>query len=386
MISLLVVGDARPADLRMRPAGHLERLGVLTLLGQRAAAVDVHRRRVTLADGQSLPYDRLLFATGADPRPIKAQGLELKQISFMRTMAQVEAMRAALPRVRRALVLGGGLVGFKAAYSLLRRAIPVTMLIASDYPLALQVDRTTGGLILEALRRHGLEVRVGVEATAFEGREAVERARTSDGATLPCDLVVIGKGVLPARGPVPREAVAVDLGILVDERLETSCPGVYAAGDAAESVDLARGCRWVNALWPEAAEQGRVAGANMAGRAVAYPGSLSRNVIRIFDLDVMTAGLVSPPPGPGFEILERHDARRRTHRRLVFQGARLVGFSLVNAVEQGGVLTALIRSRTPVDGPRERLLAPGFNFGSLPVRGLPAPPPPPRTAPRRAAA
>lgn len=381
MISLLLEGAARPSDLPLRPPDGFTRLGARALLGQRATAIDAHRRQVHLADGQTVAFDRLLIATGADPRSINAEGLDLEQISAMRTVGQVEAMLAALPRVRRALVLGGGLVGFKAAYSLLRRGLPVTMLIASDYPLALQVDATAGAMILEELRRHGLEVRVGVEARAFEGRKAVERARISDGSTLACDLVVVGKGVRPARAPVPREAVAVDLGILVDEHLETTCPGIYAAGDVAESVDLARDTRWVNALWPEAVEQGRVAGANMAGRRVTYPGSLSRNVIRIFGLDLMTAGLVTPPAAPEFDILSSVDRRLGTYRKLVFRGERLVGFTLVNAVEQGGVLTALIRSRTPVEGPRARLLAPGFNFAALLTRGRQA-----HTLPRPAAA
>jgi NADPH-dependent 2,4-dienoyl-CoA reductase/sulfur reductase-like enzyme len=156
--------------------------------------------------------------------------------------------------------------------------------------------------------------------------------------------------------------LAVDLGLVVDQFLQTSTPHVFAAGDAAESIDVARETRWVNAIWPEAAAQGRVAGINMAGRPVPYNRSLSRNVIRIFDLDVMTAGVVDPQVIEGAEVLTRFDPLRRVYRKLVFQGDRLVGMSMVNAIEQGGVLTALIQNRIPVTGPRERLLEPGFNY------------------------
>jgi NADPH-dependent 2,4-dienoyl-CoA reductase/sulfur reductase-like enzyme len=178
-------------------------------------------------------------------------------------------------------------------------------------------------------------------------------------------MVVIGKGVFPARGFVPKDKIRVDAGILVDDHMQTSAPGVYAAGDVAESIDIARRTPWVNAIWPEAVAQGRIAGMNMAGHPAAYPGSLGRNVIRIFGLDVMTAGLVAPAESEGLDVYSVTNARARTHRKLIFKEDRLVGMVLVNSIEQGGVLTALIQSATPVRAPREALLRPGFNFRQL---------------------
>ena len=311
------------------------------------------------------PFDRLLIATGADPRRIKADGLDLKNIFFMRTESHVRQMLAALPAVRKALVLGGGLVGFKASYGLLRRGIQVTMLIRSGYPLSMQVDPEAGRMIWDELKAHGLDVRLGVEATAFEGKDTVSRAHLSDGTLISCDMVVIGKGVFPARGFVPKEKIKVDAGIVVDEHMQTSAPGVFAAGDVAESADIARKTPWVNAIWPEAVAQGRIAGVNMAGRRTAYKGSLSRNVIRIFGMDVMTAGLITPPAAEGFDILSIKDSRTKTYRKMVFRGDRLAGMVMVNAIEQGGVLMSLIQSEAPVRLPRAALLKPGFNFKQL---------------------
>ncbi len=256
-------------------------------------------------------------------------------------------------------------MGFKAAYGLLRRGLPVTLLIRSGHPLSMQVDETAGRMIQATLAAHGLDVRVGTAVSAFEGRGRVERARLSDGGAVPCDIVVIGKGVLPALGFVPREFIDVDLGIRVDAHMRTSAPDIYAAGDVAQSVDIARQTGWVNAIWPEAAAQGRLAGWNMAGRPVAYEGSLSRNVIRIFDLDVMTAGLIAPPAGDGYHTASEADPRTGTYRRLVFRGDILVGMTLVNAIEQGGLLVSLIRGRTPIRPAPRALLDPGFNFGKL---------------------
>jgi NAD(P)H-nitrite reductase large subunit len=364
MISMVLEGSVAPEKLPIRAAGFYEELGIAPVLGSRVTAIDVDNRTVSV-NGKSYPYDKLLIASGADPRRIKAGGLELKNIFFMRTEAHVRRMLTALPDIKKALVLGGGLVGFKASYGLLRRGIPVTMLIRSGHPLSMQVDAEAGRMIAEELKAYGLEVRVGVEAEAFEGNGAVAAARLSDGTRLPCDMAVIAKGVFPARGFVPKEKIKVDAGILVDEHMQTSAPGVFAAGDVAESIDIARQVRWVNAIWPEAVAQGRIAGMNMAGHPAAYPGSLSRNVIRIFGIDVMTVGLVAPVESGGFEILAVKDARTRTYRKLVFKEDRLVGMVLVNAIEQGGVLTALIQSATSIRAPREALLRPGFNFKQL---------------------
>ncbi len=365
MISMVLEGSVPLAKLPIRPASFYDDCKIEPILGNRVTGLDVDAGRVDV-NGKRVAYDKLLIAAGADPRPIRAEGLGLGNIAYMRTEAHVRRMLAALDGgARRALVLGGGLVGFKAAYGLMCRGLAVTMLIRSGYPLSMQVDAFAGDMILDTLTAHGLDVRVDIAAEVFEGKDTVKAARLSDGSRLDCDLVVIGKGVLPALDFVPRDRIEVDLGLVVDPFLQTSAPNVYAAGDAAESIDVARQTRWVNAIWPEAAAQGKVAGINMAGRPVPYERSLSRNVIRIFDLDVMTAGVVDPQVITGAEVITRFDPATRRYRQLVFQGEHLMGMTLVNAIEQGGVLTALIQNRIPVAGRRERFLAPGFNYRAV---------------------
>jgi NADPH-dependent 2,4-dienoyl-CoA reductase/sulfur reductase-like enzyme len=186
-----------------------------------------------------------------------------------------------------------------------------------------------------------------------------------DGSEVSCDLVIVGKGVLPAVSFVPRDRIQVDLGIVVDDHLETTCPGIFAAGDVAEFMDITRKTRWVNAIWPEAVAQGRIAGMNMAGRRVSHKGSLSRNVIRIFDLDILAAGWVNVPDDPRFTVLSEHNRRLNTYRRLVFEGDRLIGATLVNRIETGGILTAMIQNEIPVRGSKKKLLEPHLSLKSL---------------------
>jgi NAD(P)H-nitrite reductase large subunit len=177
--------------------------------------------------------------------------------------------------------------------------------------------------------------------------------------------VVVGKGVMPALNFVPRNQIKVDLGIMVNEYMQTNLPDIYAAGDVAEFIDIARQQRWVNAIWPEAVAQGRIAGFNMAGRPVPYIGSLSRNVIRIFDLDILVGGVVNPESSENAVTIDYQDQRRNLHRRVVMRNNQLIGAVLVNAIEQGGPLISLIQNQTPIRVPAEILVQPGFNVSQL---------------------
>ena len=365
MICQVLDGSQPHEKLPLYPEDIYQTLQVTPILGARAVSLDVDRRTVRLADDTRLDFDRLLIASGADARRLKAAGTELENIFTMRTEADVRRQLAALPGARQALVLGGGLVGFKAAYGLLKQGLKVTMLITSGYPLAMQVDAVAGRIIQDELEANGLRVQVGVSAAGFEGNGRVARAVLDNGERLACDLVIIGKGVRPSLDFVPRDRVDVDLGIVVDDFLQSSAPGIYAAGDAAESVDIARQTRWVNAIWPEAAAQGRIAGQNMAGRRVRYPGSLSRNVMRVYDLDVMTLGYANPGQDEGLRTVRTGGKDAGYYRSLVFREDILVGAVLVNRIEQGGVLRALIENRVPVKVPDGILTAPGFNFSKL---------------------
>ena len=365
MISMVLAGQVTSDQLPIRSRSFYEDLKITPVLGSRVSGIDVDQKQVTIKNGTSLPFDKLLISTGADPRPIKAEGLDLKNIFFMRTEAHIRNMLAVIPQTKKALVLGGGLVGFKAAYGLLQRGLDVTMLITSGYPLSLQVDETAGKMILDELRDYGLKVRVGISVEYFDGNGSVTGAQLSDGTSTSCDLVVVGKGVLPALSFVPRNKIDIDLGILVNERMETSSAGIFAAGDVAELVDISRKKRWVNAIWPEAVTQGRIAGANMAGRRMSYRGSLGRNVLRILNLDVMTMGQVNPPDTSEYDVICTGNSRCKTYRKLVFRKNILTGAVLINQIEQGGIFMGLIQNEIPLNVPNCVLAQPSFNFKQL---------------------
>ena len=335
MISLVLQGAVGAEKLPIRDDGFYSEFRIDPIIGEEVTGIDVEERHVVTNKGTTVPFDRLLIASGADPRPVKADGVDLGNIFFMRTESHVKEMLEALPGVKHALVLGGGLVGFKAAYGLMNRGVTVTMLIRSGHPLSLQLDPTAGKLVLDELLAKGLDVRVEIEAISFQGNGSVQQAHLSDGSSLECELVVIGKGVLPAHAFVSGSGIQVDLGIVVDETLQTSVPGIYAAGDVAQAFDVTRRESWINAIWPVAVEQGHIAGMNMADRRVVYSGSMGRNVIRVFDLDVLAGGVVNPPEGDTYEVLERNSPRLKMHRRLVLRENIPVGLAMVGGDRAG---------------------------------------------------
>ncbi|WP_207687070.1 NAD(P)/FAD-dependent oxidoreductase [Desulfonema limicola] len=368
MISMALAGDVSFDKLPVRNADFYEDLKITPVLGQRVSKIDPDNKLVFIHENisnktRSIPFDKLLIASGADPRPVKARGLDLGNIFYMRTQNHVRQMLNVLPDVKNALVLGGGLVGFKAAYGLISRGINVTMLIKSSYPLSMQVDDIAGKMILDEMLNRGLKVFSGIEISGFEGDENVKTAYLSDNTKTECDMVVIAKGVLPAVSFVPRDKIKVDLGIVVNENMETSVPGIFAAGDAAQYIDIARQVSWVNAIWPEAAAQGHAAGTNMAGRPFSYKGSLGRNVIRIFNMDIMTGGVVLPEKDSCCEIFV--EKKKKQYKKLVFKDNILIGMVMVNNIEQGGVLLSLIQNQVPVKIDKHRLLSPFFNYKQL---------------------
>jgi NAD(P)H-nitrite reductase large subunit len=366
MISYVLEGAEPHEKLPLFPGNVYENLDITPILGHRVVHLDVKKKSVRLENGADIDFETMLIATGADARQIKVPGSELRNVFTMRTQKDVlEQLEAVSQGVENALVLGGGLVGFKAAHALLKRGIKVTMLITSPYPLAMQVDETAGKMILKELETHGLTVKVGVSVTAFDGDDTVKNARLDSGETLDCDLVIVGKGVDPSLGFIPENDIDMGYGIQVDPYLCSSVPDIYAAGDAAETFDIARQTRWINAIWPEAAVQGRTAGFNMAGRKVVCPGSLGRNVMRIYGLDVMTMGQANPEDTEDLEIVQAGDENAGAYRRLVFSGDILVGAVLINQVEQGGVLRAMIENRVPVRIPKKYLMSPDFNCSRL---------------------
>jgi nitrite reductase (NADH) large subunit len=365
MSAMLLEGKIAPEEMVIRKADDFRSLDIELLLGDPVQGVDPVERKVETEQGKVISFDRLLIATGADPVAIGVDGCDLGNIFPMRKWEEVEAISQVLPDVRSALVVGGGLVGLKAAQALVHRGKRVVMAEKLTHPLPLVVDQKSGAVISQHLETMGIELKVGTTVSAFDGNKVVKEAVLKDGSKVSCDLVVIAVGSRPAVSFLEKGAAAVDQGIHVDSHMETAMEGIYAAGDVAEAMDVVLNRRKVNAIWPVAVEQGIAAGMNMAGRRVPYRGSMGRNVLRIGELDVLTGGLVNPLPEEEYDVLEDENPRRNTYRKLVFQGDILKGLVMLNRIEKGGILLSMIQNQMPINVEKEKLFDPGFDFSQL---------------------
>ena len=342
-------------DISYRGDDFFSGLRVTPILGRRAVSISPSERTVVLDCGDRVPYDRLLIATGGNPTMPAVPGAEKKGVLGFRTTAHLAEIRDLLPSTRSAVVLGGGCIGLQVATGLMAAGVKVTIAIKSAHLLSRVADETAGALYARLFRENGAEVVTGVGVASIDGGERVERVTMDDGSEIECQLVAVGKGVTPNAEIARAAGVRCGRGIIVDELMTTSIPDIYAAGDVAETRDMATCESTVNALWPCASEQGRIAGFNMAGVRRVYEGSLRMNAVEFFGVPMISVGVVKGAP-PRYEIFSSGGRETVAYRRLVFEGDVLKGALLIGDIANAGVLTSLIRKRAPLGAVKEDLI------------------------------
>lgn len=239
-------------------------------LGRQAVDLDTATAQLTLDDGETVRYDRLLLATGAQPRTLPIPGAELDGVHYLRTVQDSDALRKRLDRGGTVVVIGAGWIGAEFAASARQRGLEVRMLDPLTVPLERVLGTEIGAIYRDIHTDNGVQVLMNTSVEAFEGAKSVERVRTSDGRLLNCDFVVVGVGARPRTALAEHAGIAVDNGILVDEHLQTSAPGVFAAGDVANAHHPFYGEHLRVEHWANALHQGPLAARTMLGHTDVY--------------------------------------------------------------------------------------------------------------------
>jgi len=336
-------------------AEHWASLRVRPVTGQRATALDPRQGRLTLADGSTLAFDRCLIATGSSPiRPdiSGAGGARVHNLwtlaDAQRTIEVVQGLRGGPARV---IFIGAGFIGFIVLNALAKLGCVLSVVELEDQILPRMLDGEAAALARAWLGRRGVGVHTGVRATEIGDAGPDKTVRLSDGTTIAGDLVVLAIGVRPNVDLARQAGLRVDQGILADDHLGTSAPNVYAAGDCAQGPDVSTGGQAVHAIQPTAVEHGRVAGANMAGRATRYAGSLVMNILDVVGLQCASFGLWK---GDDRETSVVVGARRPAYRKLCWDGERMVGAILLGPADDVallndlGMVKGLIQARRPL--------------------------------------
>lgn len=370
MISERLSLEADHAKIAYRQGDYWKAQRVDAYLGRRAVKLDFEARAAELDDGSRLGFERLLLATGGRSIVPRMEGVEKRGFFTFTRLSDAEVLSEAVEAARSVVVVGGGLIGVGVAEALVKRGLQVTIVELKERLLSLLLDAEASRIMEDAIRAAGVLIITGRSAQRVLGREGDEATvggvALDNGAQFSCDLVVVAIGVMPRTELVAGTPVKTRRGILVDRYMETSVPGVYAAGDVAEAFDFIQGDDRVLALWPVAHLQGRIAGYNMASYRREYPGGTAMSALSYFAVPVISVGLTQPEKPEGYEFLVRRGPGPRDYGKLVLRDGRIVGLILVGAIERAGLYFALMKERVDVSGLKERLLSDEFGLASFP--------------------
>jgi 3-phenylpropionate/trans-cinnamate dioxygenase ferredoxin reductase subunit len=316
-------------------------------LGREVSRLDTGSREVTLDDGETLRYDRLLLATGAEPRRLPIPGADLDGVLYLRTVPDSDRIRERLDRGGSLVVVGAGWIGAEVAASARQRGMEVTIVEPMSVPLERVLGPEMGAFYRDVHADQGVRLLLGTGVEGFEGGTAVERVRTNDGQTLDCDAVVVGVGVKPRTALAEAAGLAMGDGVLADELLQTSAEGVFAAGDVVSAQHPFYGQRIRVEHWANALEQGPAAARNMLGAGAPY------DKLPYFFSDQYDVGMEYAGYATSWDrVVVRGDLAGREFIAFWLAGDRVLAGMNVNVWDVTDTIQRLIRERVAIDDRR----------------------------------
>lgn len=316
--TVLAQGQSAP-DLSLKPAAWHAAHGYRLRLGESLAALDLEARRATTDKGAVLEYDELVLATGSNPLLPPIPGIQVPGVHVFRRLSDCQALQSASKPGLPAVVLGGGLLGLEAAKGLLNLGCSVTVVHLMDRLMERQLDARAALVLRQDLEAQGLRFELGASTQRFLGSERVEALQLADGRVIPAELVVVAIGVKPETAVAQRAGLEVKRGIVVDDHLRASAPGVWALGECAEHRGIAYGL--VAPLYEQAAALAkRLAGMENAP----YQGSKVYTKLKVAGLEVFSCGDVNAPVIGGRDLV-LDDGLRGLYKRALFEGKKLKG-------------------------------------------------------------
>jgi nitrite reductase (NADH) large subunit len=365
LLSAVLAGEKTLDEIVINPNSWYDRHAIRLIAANRAAAIDRAARTVALADGTAVPYDKLLLATGSRPLAPPIPGLGLPNVRAFRDIADVEAMIAAARNDRRAVVIGGGLLGLEAAWGLKRRGMSVALVHLMPTLMERQLDAAAGELLQRELDARGIVFFTNSQTEEILGTDRAEAVVLADGRRIPADLVVLAVGIRPNVELARTAGLDVNRAILVGDDMGTSDPDIHAVGECIEHNGQVFGL--VAPIW----DQASVCGARLAGDAAAiYVPPPVFTSLKITGVDVFSAGALAAADEADEEIT-LHDAKRGLYKKVILRDDRVVGSVLYGSVADGPWYVELMRDKVDVSPIRDQIV-----FGRAFAEQAAAPPPP----------
>lgn len=293
---------------------------------------------VILDSGEKLPFDSLLVATGSSPFVPPISGLDSveKKFTFM-TENDALSLEKAIGKDSKVLIVGAGLIGLKCAEGIYKKVASITICDLADKVLSSILDKDSADIVKAKIEEHGVKFMLSDSVSEFKGNKALMKS----GETVEFDVLVMAVGVRPNLSLLKDLGAQINRGVIVNDKMETSVPGIYAAGDLNEGFDITSGNKKIMAILPNAYMQGLTAGKNMTGAESLFDNQIPMNSIGFFGYHIMTAGSYDG------ELYEERNGD--SVKKLYVKDNRLSGFILLGNVEKAGIYTSLIRNQVPLD-------------------------------------
>ncbi len=354
-IARLVYGRSAMVGLQLLPDSWYEENRVNCWLNTFATALDRERRELKLGTGETLPYDRLILATGSDSFVPPIPGYGAAGTFVLRRASDALAIRtfAQEHRAEHAVIAGGGLLGLEAAYALHKIGLHVTVLERGPTLLSRQLDERAAELLRDYLEGLGLHIMLACETHSLRAEEAdggqarLCEALLADGRALPADVFLVAAGIAPLIELAREAGLEVGRGVVVDDSLASSDPHVFAVGDVAEHRGRTYG------LWPAAVEQGEIAAENALGGKRAYEGTVPVTMLKVVGVDLLSVGRFQAQDGDTVIALE--DPDEHSYRKLVISDGRIVGAILIARPQDAPHVTNAVKDGRDVSGLLEAL-------------------------------
>jgi nitrite reductase (NADH) large subunit len=365
MIPYIVSGKKRASAIGLADSGFFTQKGVELKTDIRAASVDTASKTISTTSGETLVWDKILFATGSRPyMPDNIAGLEATGVYALKTLADARNMAERACETKHAVLLGGGILNLKTAFALLEKNIKVTMIVYSPEILSQLMEPEDTSLIRDALHKAGLSIMPQCSATRILANEKGVKAVVLDnGKELPCQMVCVGKGVVSNTDFLQNSGIHTDKGIITNAYAACNVKDTYAAGDVALSYDPGTGERISTALWTHAVEMGICAGLNMTGIQSKYTGAFGiMNATQVASMPFVAIGQVHTK-GQDAEIHIRKTDR--TYKKLVFnkQGGKLIGALFIGDINRAGLYRLIIRERKELTKIKKEVIEHKIHYG-----------------------
>ena len=358
LLSSVLAGEKEIDEIVLHSHEWYERNHIKLAVGEAVVKLDAGAKTVITASGRATSYDTLVLATGSRPVVPPVSGLELPGVCAFRNIADLELMREASRHGGRAIVVGGGLLGLEAAFGLMRRGMTVTVLHLMQSLMERQLDEAAGLLLQRDLERSGITVLTKAQTEAIVGNNHVKAVQLADGRELAADLVVFAVGVRPNIDLARAAGLDVNRGIIVDDFMATSEPGIFAVGECIEHHGQTFGL--VGPLW----EQARICAVALCGDIPEpYVAPIPHTSLKVTGVDVFSAGVLEARDDGDEEITLR-DGGSGQYKKLVVRNGRLAGAILYGEITDGPWFVELIQSKREIASLRDGLI-----FGRALARG-----------------